>query len=177
MYFNTIEQVILGSLVFSALFSFTYEIYKRFQIIMMGTGNFPFDHIHLRLKKVFVEFILQKKVISQRFWPGLMHALVFWGFIFFGIITVDHFFTGFNIKLFSDQFKSFYAFYFGIPWAVFVLIGILSLAYRRFIKRPKYLGDKVSYSSGIVAIFISMLMITYIIDISFHHDNFLMKIN
>ena len=178
MYFSTIEQVILGTLVLATLFSFSFEIYKRFQIVMEGTGNFKFDSIHLRLKKVFVEFILQKKVLSQRFWPGLMHALVFWGFMFFGIITIDHFFIGFNKNLFSESFKSFYATFFGIPWAIFVIIGILSLAYRRFIKKPKYLGDKVSYTSGLVAIFIITLMITYIIDISYHHNTgFLMKIN
>ena len=57
-----------------------------------------------------------------------------------------------------------YATYFGIPWSIFVTIGIISLAYRRFIVKPKYLGSKISYTSGIVAIFISVLMITYMID-------------
>ena len=78
---------------------------------------------YLRLKKVFVEFILQKKVISQRFWPGLMHAFVFWGFIFFSIITVDHFLSGFNQHLFTNNFKHFYALFFGLPWSIFVLIA------------------------------------------------------
>ena len=64
---------------------------------MQGTGNFSFDYLHIRLKRVILEFLLQKKVLSQRFWPGLMHALVFWGFIFFGAITIDHFLIGFNI--------------------------------------------------------------------------------
>mgnify|MGYP003324080496 CR=1 FL=1 len=48
--------------------------------------------------------------------------------------------------------------------SIFVLIGISSLAYRRFIIKPKYLGDKTSYTSGFVALFISVLMITYIIE-------------
>ena len=121
---------------------------------MKGTGNFPLDNFFFRMKKVFFEFILQKKVLSQRFWPGLMHAFVFWGFIFFSIITVDHFLLGYNIHFFSYNFKMFYAKFFGIPWALFVLIGILSLAYRRFVTRPIYLGDKLSYTSGLVVLFI-----------------------
>jgi Fe-S oxidoreductase len=48
-----------------------------------------------------------------------------------------------------------------IPFAVFVIFGILSLAYRRFIKRPKALG-KISPTSGLVAVFIVVLMVTYI---------------
>ena len=45
-------------------------------------------------------------------------------------------------------------------------------------KKPKYLGEKTSYTSGLVAVFISLLMITYIIDIYFgNHHNIGMKIN
>ena len=147
---------------------------------MKGTGTFSFNKPHIRLKRVFDEFILQKKVLSQRFWPGLMHAFVFWGFMFFGIITIDHFISGFNIHLFSHEAKHTYAKFIGIPWSIFVIIGILSLAYRRFISRPKYLGDKVSYTSGLVAIFITTLMITYIIDIQYYstmNSHILFKIN
>jgi len=165
MTFSLIEQLILAVLIIFAISSFSFEIFKRYKIIMKGTGKFSFDQPLIRLKRVFDEFILQKKVLSQRFWPGLMHALVFWGFMFFGIITIDHFLIGFNIHLFSHEIKHLYARFFGIPWSIFVMIGILSLAYRRFIIKPKYLGEKTSYTSGIVAFFITILMITYIIDI------------
>ena len=87
MTFNLIEQIILASLIIGTSTSFFLELYKRYKIIMKGTGTLPFDQLHIRIKRVFLEFILQKKVISQRFWPGFMHALVFWGFIFFSIIT------------------------------------------------------------------------------------------
>mgnify|MGYP006140090791 FL=1 len=179
MIFNLPEQIILFVFIAIAAISFFGELYKRYVIIMNGTGKFEFTNLPVRLKRVLLEFVLQKKVISQRFWPGLMHAFVFWGFMFFSIITVDHFFVGFNIHLFSDNFKHIYANFIGIPWAIFVLIGIISLAYRRFITKPKYLGDKVSYTSGLVAIFICVLMLTYIIDITYVTDSagLLLKIN
>ena len=179
MIFNLPEQIILFVFIAIAAISFFGELYKRYVIIMKGTGKFEFTNLPVRLKRVLLEFVLQKKVISQRFWPGLMHAFVFWGFMFFSIITVDHFFVGFNIHLFSDNFKHIYANFIGIPWAIFVLIGIISLAYRRFITKPKYLGDKVSYTSGLVAIFICVLMLTYIIDITYVTDSagLLLKIN
>jgi len=180
MTFNLIEQIILFVCILFAALSFTYELYKRYKIIIKGTGKFEFNNLSTRLKRVLLEFVLQKKVLSQRFWPGLMHAFVFWGFMFFSIITIDHFLLAFNVHLFSPEFKSIYATFLGIPWSVFVLIGILSLAYRRFIVKPKYLGDKTSYTSGLVAVFISVLMITYIIDISYSgHSNtsIMMKLN
>ncbi|MDB4859310.1 heterodisulfide reductase-related iron-sulfur binding cluster [Candidatus Marinimicrobia bacterium] len=180
MTFTTIEQIALFAMLLLSIGSFSYEIFKRFVIVSKGTGSFEFDSLGIRIKRVIVEFVLQKKVISQRFWPGLMHAFVFWGFMFFSIITLDHFSIGFNFHPLSDNFKFFYGILFGVPWAIFVLIGIISLAYRRFITRPKYLGDKISYTSGFVALFISVLMITYIIDFAYvgHNSTSLaMKVN
>ena len=179
MIFNLPEQIILFVFIAIASISFFGELYKRYVIVMNGTGKFEFTNLPVRLKRVLLEFILQKKVISQRFWPGLMHAFVFWGFMFFSIITIDHFLIGFNIHLFSNSFKHTYANFIGIPWAIFVLIGIISLAYRRFVTKPKYLGDKISYTSGLVAIFICVLMLTYIIDITYATESsgILLKIN
>jgi len=180
MSFSFIEQIILFIMILLSIGSFSYEIFKRFIIVSKGTGTFSFDSLGIRIKRVLVEFILQKKVISQRFWPGLMHAFVFWGFMFFSVITIDHFSIGFHAHLLSDNFKFYYGILFGVPWAIFVLVGISSLAYRRFIIRPKYLGDKISYTSGFVALFISVLMITYIIDyvyVGHHSTSLAMKIN
>ncbi len=89
MIFNPIEQLMLSVLIISAISSFSLDLFKKFKIIMKGTGDFPLDNLPFRIKKVLFEFILQKKVLSQRFWPGLMHALVFWGFIFFSIINIQ----------------------------------------------------------------------------------------
>lgn len=180
MSFSFIEQIILFAVILLSLGSFSFELFKRFVIVSKGTGTFSFNSLGVRIKRVLVEFILQKKVISQRFWPGLMHAFVFWGFMFFSIITLDHFAIGFHTHLLSDNFKFFYGIFFGVPWAIFVLIGISSLAYRRFIIKPKYLGDKTSYTSGFVALFISVLMITYIIEyiyVGHHSTSLAMKIN
>ena len=79
MIFNIIEQILLSALLLAAISSFTFELFKRYKIVMKGTGSFSFDNLPKRLYRVLAEFVLQKKVLSQRFWPGLMHALVFWG--------------------------------------------------------------------------------------------------
>ena len=164
MLFNNIEQIILFCLITLCLGSFTFELVKRFKIVLKGEGSLPFDNLGPRLLRVLSEFFFQSKVLKQRFIPGLMHAFVFWGFIAFSLITIDHFLRGFNANLFSEKVRLYYSYMFGIPWSLLVLIGILYLAYRRFIKRPKFLGDKVSYTSAIVAFFISVLMITYMLD-------------
>ena len=57
-----------------------------------------------------------------------MHAFVFWGFIAFSLITIDHFLRGFNLAFFSDSTRWYYGLIFGLPWSLLVLIGILYLA-------------------------------------------------
>ena len=163
-HFFLVERIILLVLILLSLASFSYEIFKRFQIILKGSGQLPTDKILKRFYRVFEEFVLQKKVLQQRFIPGLMHAFVFWGFMAFSLITIDHFLRGFNLALFSDTIRYYYSIMLGLPWSILVLIGIIYLAYRRFVIRPIYLGEKISYTSAIVTFFISMLMITYIAD-------------
>tara|TARA_Y100001970_G_C14233839_1_gene860531 strand:+ start:603 stop:2504 length:1902 start_codon:yes stop_codon:yes gene_type:complete len=182
--FTNIEIFILTFLISFALLSFSWELIKRFKIILKGSGNFPFDNLPKRLYRVFNEFILQKKVLKQRFIPGLMHAFVFWGFVAFSLITIDHFFRGYGIEIagkYTHNIRYWYGLILGIPWSILVIIGIGSLAYRRFVKRPKFLGEKISYTSGLVAIFIITLMVTYIIDASWtiqeHNTNFAFKPN
>ena len=177
MDFSYIEQILLSIAIVLSLSSFFWELIKRYGIISKGEGQFNFDRVPSRLLRVADEFLLQRKVIRQRFIPGLMHAFVFWGFIAFSLITIDHFLRGYNLFLFSDLVRKYYGFILGIPWSILVLIGILYLAYRRFYLRPKYLGEKISYTSGVVATFICLLMVTYLIDIYWiitdHHPSLL----
>ena len=159
-HFSIVEKVILAGLTLAALGSFSYEVLRRVLIVQKGLGSFPFDRFGERLLRVFREVILHEKVIRERPFPGLMHALVFWGFLVFGIVTIDHFAIGFYKPFMSDSAHHAYS-KIVIPFAVFVIFGILSLTYRRFINRPKALGE-FSPTSGLVAVFIVVLMVTYI---------------
>jgi Fe-S oxidoreductase len=109
------------------------------------------------------EVMLQGKVIRQRPLPGIAHAFVFWGFCVFALITLNHFATAFGADFLSREgaFGQFY-FSFVAAFAVAVSVGILGLAYRRFLLRPRWLGEKLSYESGVIALLIFLLMITYL---------------
>jgi Fe-S oxidoreductase len=108
------------------------------------------------------EVLLQGKVILDRPLPGLAHAIVFWGFCGFAIVTVNHLAAGFGVTLIAPD--SFFAeAYFGFiaVFAVLVAVSIAGLAARRFIARPVWLG-KVSGESGVIALLIFVLMVTYL---------------
>jgi Fe-S oxidoreductase len=92
----------------------------------------------------------------------LAHAFVFWGFCAFALITLNHLATPFSLS-FMSRHSGFGAFYFGFVavWAVAVAISIAGLFVRRFIVRPKWLGP-VSHESGVIALLIFLLMVTYL---------------
>lgn len=115
-----------------------------------------------RLKNWLWEVLLQGKVIRERPLPGVAHALVFWGFLAFALVTLDHVAAAFGLDLLHPQgwFGRFYFAFAGV-FAVAVLAGILGLAFRRFVVRPRWLGS-VSKESGIIAALIATLMVTYL---------------
>ena len=47
-------------------------------------------------------------------------------------------------------------------FAIGVSVGIVGLAFRRFAVRPRWLGEKLSYESGVIALLIFVLMVTYL---------------
>jgi Fe-S oxidoreductase len=115
-----------------------------------------------RLGDFIWEVLLQGKVIWQRPLPGLAHALVFWGFCVFALITLNHFAEALRIG-FLDRTGVFGPFYFGFAgvFAIAVAVSISGLAFRRFVLRPKWLGP-LSKESGVIALLIFLLMITYL---------------
>ena len=159
--FTIFEKVVLLAGIFIAVGSFIYEIRYRLRIVLKGLGSLPTDQFLHRTWRFIREVLLHEKVIKGRPLVGVMHALVFYGFVVFGIITIDHFAIGFGNPLLSKQMHHLYS-YIAIPFSILVLFGIISLAFRRFILKPTALG-KISPTSGIVAIYISFLMITYLL--------------
>jgi Fe-S oxidoreductase len=59
------------------------------------------------------------------------------------------------------MFGRFY-FYFAAAFALACAAGILGLFIRRFLVRPRWLGKKLSYESGVIALLIFVLMATYL---------------
>ena len=110
------------------------------------------------MRKFVWEVLLQAKVIRERPWPGLAHAFVFWGFCAFALVTINHVSEAFGWG--SCGLGVFYL-GFAAVFAVAVAVSIVGLAARRFIVRPKWLGE-VSYESGLIAFLIFALMATYL---------------
>ena len=108
------------------------------------------------------EVMLQAKVIRQRPLAGVAHALVYWAFCAFAVVTLNHcaimFGSGFlNPASAAGRMYDDVAAVFALSCAV----GIVGLFVRRFLVRPKWLGE-LSWESGLIALLIFLLMATYL---------------
>ncbi len=156
-----IHQALFLLLFAASLWSFAATLRRRFHFPIQSTPPLPRDRLAARLWRVFTEVLLQTRVIGDRPVPGILHALVLWGFFAFAWISVEHFSLGLRGLDAAHADQSWYG-WFAAAWAVAVAISILGLAFRRFVLRPPWLGA-LSGTSAVVAALIVALMATYLL--------------
>ena len=153
------EMLLAAVLLAASLAGFWWSFGPVFERILAAKPGANLQPIGRRLWESLWEVMLQAKVIRERPLPGVAHALVFWGFCAFALVTLNHLAVGFGFAFLSRQ--SFYH-YFAAAFGVAVAISIVGLFVRRFFVRPKWLGEKVSIESGVIAALIFVLMVTYL---------------
>jgi Fe-S oxidoreductase len=158
------ERAVLIVLLVTSLAWFWMRLRHVLDVIRRSrvTPDFEVAPLGPRIKQFLWEVMAQGKVIRQRPLPGLAHAFVFWGFCAFALITLNHVASGFGFGFLSPA-SGFGRVYFGFVafWAVAVAVSIAGLFVRRFLVRPKWLGE-VSPESGFIAFLIFALMVTYL---------------
>jgi Fe-S oxidoreductase len=158
------EMLIFAALLCASLYGF----WKRFRAVVHAIreakpdASWTLGSVVARTRVFVWEVLLQGKVIRDRPLVGVAHAFVFWGFCAFALVTLNHVAMGFGFNLIPRQ-TAFGRFYYGFVglFAVAVAISIASLAARRYLARPIWLG-KVAPESGYIALLIFVLMITYL---------------
>src|SRR5262245_34281065 len=158
----------MSTLVFWLLFlgfvgAFAAQVARRVQLMAAAPNTFSLQDLPFRVRRFVVDVVFQVRTIRERPLAGTMHALVFWGFVAFGLYTTVEFLHGLGIvdlrhTAWFDAYRVLLA-----PFAVAVLIGIGYLLFRRAFLRPVALGTHLSVESIVIALFISTLMMTFLL--------------
>ncbi len=158
--FSATERLLLGVLLAASIAGFLWRFAAVLRRIRAAKpdADFSLRPIGPRVRELVWEVMLQAKVIRERPLPGLAHAFVFWGFCAFALVTLNHVAMGFGARFLTPG-----GFYFQLAavFAVLVAISISGLFVRRFVARPKWLGE-LSYQSGVIAFLILVLMLTFL---------------
>jgi len=160
--FSLAEQVVYFLALVVSFSLFALAVGHKLKLVLKGAPENRFDRIGSRIWMFIVYVLGQKKVIGGRPLVGIAHAGVFWGFVVFLVGNLNNFARGFNVSLLG---------YGGLAqavtqvlnvFAVIVLVGVISLAVRRYVLRPKYLTYP-SVESAVIITLIAILMVTYLL--------------
>ena len=164
-HFSLVEKLVFAVAVLTSGWLF----WQRFGVVLKKIlaskkdPNFHLFPIGKRIWDFFWEVLLQAKVIRERPLPGFAHALVFWAFLAFALVTLNHCAVGLGIGFLSPNGTiGRWYFYFAAAFALACAVGIAGLFVRRFLIRPRWLGAKLSWESGFIAFLIFALMATYL---------------
>jgi Fe-S oxidoreductase len=175
MEFSLIEQILFILVIVASVGYFSFEIYRRIRIVNAAEPDSEHESMGRRVNRFISEVLFQSKVIKDRPFFGFMHAFVFWGFIAYVIITINHFLKPFGLDYLHGGFGSGYRIAVVI-FSIMVLIGIIALAIRRYFFTPDYF-EKKSVLSAVVAGLIIILMVTFLAEYVFLEDSLLAKAN
>ncbi len=163
-HFSTFESGLFAALAAASIWAFWRRFGPIFSKILQSKKDpgFQLFPIGRRVRDFVWEVMCQAKVIRERPLVGVAHALVFWAFCAFALVTLNHCATIFGLG-FLDPAGRFgrVFFYVAALFAAACAVAIFGLFLRRFVARPKWLGA-VSWESGLIALLIFALMVTYL---------------
>ncbi len=144
---------------------FAQQMAVRYPLFARAKNNLRLDDLGDRATTWILDVVFQRRVFRNKPFVGLTHLFVFWGFVAFAGYTTTEFLRGLGIIDLTHT-AAFHAYELLLtPFAVAVLIGIISLLIRRTIFRPRALGQKLSIESVVIGLFIATLMLTFLLDL------------
>jgi Fe-S oxidoreductase len=141
---SLVEKILFAVAVLVSLY-FTYRGVMRIVAhISSGQGKPTWSLIWKRLGELVVKAVLFQPVFRFRFGVSFLHALIGWGFftyLLINIADVIYAYTNFkildNTGLFGDMYRLLADF-----MGVGIMIGMLSLSFRRYVLRPHHLSTR-----------------------------------
>ena len=130
-----------------AMAIFAYGVYRRWQMwVAVGKPEIRMDRIQERIALLLKNGLLQGKTFRDPY-PGIMHGLIFFGFVVLSIgtalIAKETYITGplLGWTFLRGTFYLVFSFLMDL-FGLFVVIGVLLAIDRRYISRPDRLGYK-----------------------------------
>ena len=161
---TTPEKLVFVALILITAAAFLTPIVLRVRIVLAGAPEDRFGDLWKRFRHAVAKVLFQRCTLrSERVFTGLMHVGIFYGALSFDTMTVGHtlegFFDGFYI---SGRSGLGLVFSFVIDAAaIAVMAGVVFLAFRRFVLRPKGYATTPG-DSAMIYLLITLATATYL---------------
>ncbi|MCP4150648.1 MAG: 4Fe-4S dicluster domain-containing protein [bacterium] len=160
---SVLEIVLFFAALVATVWFSQNEFRRKFKLIGYGKEMGEFDNMGKRIVNMLKRVILQICVFPNRPIPGFFHAMIFWGFLVFLLITTNHILEGFieGFCLFGHGIIYDIVMVAANFFAGMLILAVIYFVVRRYIFRPSTL-EIPSYESLIILIFIFTLMVSFL---------------
>jgi len=135
-----------------------YGLWQRVTLWRQGLPEDRLDRIPERLGLVAAHALGQARTLSQAY-PGVMHAIMFWGFLalFMGTVLAtidwDIALPLFGYKLLKGHFYLFYETVLDL-FGLFFVVGLGMAVWRRFVSRPARIEPSARFAWALTLLFV-----------------------
>jgi Fe-S oxidoreductase len=139
------KALLLSVLLATAIVAFAYSLMKRIRVLKLAGPSFRIDRFGERFRELIVVGFLQKTVLRELL-PGIMHVLIFFGFLVLLFRTVSLVVLGYSPAAFHWLMGNPVGHLYLVIKEIFeilVLVGVAIAFYRRLIERPPRLTFSV----------------------------------
>src|SRR3989475_4455500 len=164
-----------GNIIYYLLFLgflgfFAYSAYTRFGWVTRGKWINRFDRLVDRLAGLVPLLLGNSRVVRPNYWySGLLHTLIWWGFIVLQVRTLNFLLNGFDHSISLEHILGDVYNYALRPmmdvFNILVILGVAMAAYQRLFWRPKPLT--LNSDAWIILGLIFFLMVTDVFTNSF----------
>ena len=156
--------IVPGWLIFYALLVVAGALFVRrvvylLRLLLKGKPMPRWDQVPMRLWRVVVYVFGQARLLANDFWPGLMHATIFWGFVILTLGTIEFFGKGVTEAFFLPGLSDTGP-YLVVEdvFSVLVILAVGYALYRRLVVKPRRLN--LSTEALVILLLILGLMVT-----------------
>ncbi len=140
---------------------FVWGLVKHIRLWRWGKPENRYDRIGKRIASFFSFGLLHRRILKEPF-PGITHLFLFWGFVVLLLGTILIFIQeDITLLLFGTTFLhgSFYLIFSFILdlFGLLAIIGVLLLAFRRYVLRPDRLDNKTEDLISLILVFLVLL--------------------
>lgn len=133
----------ISFILLAGLLTFAHTIYRRSLLLASAQGkDIRFDNIGGRIRHLFQSGFGQKRLLLHETKSGIMHAIIFWGFIIISLRTITFFGLGFEDPFVLPGLRGAFGAFYNFTLNVFLILVSLATVYglyRRLIIKPKRL--------------------------------------
>src|SRR5438477_159326 len=147
----------------AAVAFFIYSVSVKVAVFARGKPDWRFDHLFERLASLGPYLVGNSRVVRPRYWySGVLHTMIYWGFIVLQIRTLNFLLKGVNNDISLEHLGgTYYDVLVRAPMDLFnilVVVGCAMAAYQRAFWKPARLT--LNRDAWLILFLISFLMVT-----------------